>query len=352
MNRLKIYPMILSKCQLVNMNRIYIIAEMSANHMRDKKVAINTIKEIAKTGADAVKVQTFKPESITLNSKFGFFGPRKDGLWKGKTPWDLYSHAALPYEWHKELKDIANNNGIDFFSSPFDIESVDLLESLDVQMYKIASLEINHLPLIDYVASKGKPILISTGVANITDIKNAIDVCKKNKNNQITLLKCTSDYPAEISKANLATLTDMKSRFRCDIGISDHTIGYTVPLAAVSYGIRIIEKHFTIDKKLGGLDASFSMEPTEFKKMVKKIREAEDAVGSIDYSVSNKDKMRRRSIFCSEKILKGDLITQKNVRVVRPGNGLSPKYYYEILGKRVNQNLNKGEPFKLKYIKE
>ncbi len=330
--------------------KIYIIAEMSANHMCDKEIAIKTIKEIANTGADAVKVQTFKPESLTLNLNSGYFRPREDGLWKGMTPWDLYSKASLPYEWHNELKEIAENLNLDFFSTPFDIEAVDFLEELDVPLYKIASLEVNDLPLISYIASKGKPMLISTGVASENDIRNVINVCKKNKNDNITLLKCTSDYPSRVSDANLATLSDMKSKFKCSIGISDHTVGNIVPVTAVGFGISVIEKHFIIDRKLESPDALFSMEPREFKKMVKKVRLAESALGNVSYNVSHKDKLRRRSIFVVNKIKKNEKFSTKNIRSIRPGYGMAPSYYNQIIGKKASVDLDPGTPMHPDFI--
>ena len=266
------------------------------------------------------------------------------------TPWDLYSKASLPYEWHNELKEISENLNLDFFSTPFDIEAVDFLEELDVPLYKIASLEVNDLPLISYIASKGKPMLISTGVASENDIRNAINVCKKNKNDNITLLKCTSDYPSRVSDANLATLSDMKSKFKCSIGISDHTVGNIVPVTAVGFGISVVEKHFIMDRKLESPDALFSMEPKEFKKMVKKVRLAESALGNVSYNVSDKDKLRRRSIFVVNKIKKNEKFSTKNIRSIRPGYGMAPSYYNQIIGKKASVDLDPGTPMHPDFI--
>ena len=253
------------------MSNLFIIAELSANHNNNFDLTVKTVEEIAKAGADAVKVQTYKPESLTINSSDGYFEPRKDGLWKGYTPWQLYNEAAMPYEWQPKLKEIAEKLGMQFFSSPFDIEAVDFLESINVPMYKIASFEITDIPLIEYTASKGKPMIISTGVANEDDIYMAINTCKKACNNDITLLKCTSEYPAIIKDANLLTIPDMINRFYVKVGVSDHTLGSIVPIVAVSLGATVIEKHFILDRKLGGVDSAFSMEPQEFKDMVNSV---------------------------------------------------------------------------------
>lgn len=322
----------------------FIIAELSANHNNDFDLAVKTIKAMSESGADAVKVQTYKPESLTLNLDTGFFAPRTEGLWKDYTPWKLYKEASMPYEWQPKLKEIAEDLGLIFFSSPFDFEAVDFLETMNVPMYKIASFEINDIPLIKYTASKGKPMIISTGIADIEDIQLAIKTCLDVGNNDITLLKCTSQYPATVEQANLLTITDMKQRFSLNIGLSDHTMGSIVPIIAVSLGATVIEKHFILDRKLGGPDSSFSMEPHEFKEMVNAVRLAETALGKVNYTVSEKDKLRRRSLFIVENIKAGETLTEKNTRSIRPGYGLQPKYYYEILNKTAKYNLEKGKP--------
>lgn len=328
-------------------NSTFIIAELSANHNNNFNLTVKTIEAMAAAGADAVKVQTYKPESLTIDFDAGYFAPRTEGLWKGYTPWKLYSEAAMPYGWQPKLKKIAEDLGLIFFSSPFDKEGVDFLESINVPLYKIASFEITDIPLIEYTASKGKPMIISIGVAEIEDIVLAIETCRSVGNNQITLLKCTSQYPATIEDANLLTIPDMKKRFGVEIGISDHTMGSLIPTIAVSLGATVVEKHFILDRKLGGPDSTFSMEPHEFKEMVESVRRAEVALGKITYEVTEKDKNRRRSLFVTEDIKAGEAITEKNVRSIRPGYGLHPKFFSEILGKRVNKDLHKGDRINL-----
>lgn len=329
-----------------NYKSTYIIAELSANHNNDFDLAIKTIEAIATTGADAVKVQTYKPQSLTINMDSGHFAPRKDGLWEGYTPWDLFTEAALPYEWQPKLKKIAEDLGLEFFSSPFDLEGVDFLESLNVPRYKIASFEITDIPLIEYTASKGKPMIISTGVAEIKDIELALEACYRVGNKDVTLLKCTSQYPATIEQANLRTMVDMKERFGVKVGLSDHTMGSLVPTVAVSLGAEVVEKHFILDRSLGGPDSAFSMEPQEFAEMVSAVRNVEKALGKVTYEISDNDKNRRRSLFAVEDIKEGEVITEKNVRSIRPGMGLEPKYLPRILGMVVNRNIQKGSPLK------
>jgi pseudaminic acid synthase len=332
-------------------SNIYIIAELSANHNNDLNMAIKTIEAIAKSGADAVKVQTYKPESLTIDLNTGYFKPKTDGLWKGYTPWKLYQEAALPYEWHHQLQQVATDCGLEFFSSPFDLEGIDFLETLNVPKYKIASFEITDIPLIEYAASKGKPMIISIGVAEIEDIQLALETCRNVGNEDITLLKCTSQYPATIEAANLLTIPDMKKRFDVNVGVSDHTMGILVPLVAVSLGATVVEKHFILDRNLGGPDSSFSMEPIEFKEMVDSVRQVEAALGKVTYDVSDTDKNRRRSLFVVKDIRSGEVITEENVRSIRPGFGLHPKYLPEILGKTINQDVEKGTKFELEFIK-
>ena len=331
--------------------KTYIIAEISANHNNDFDLAVKTLEAIAKSGADAVKVQTYKPQSLTINLDTGYFAPKKEGLWKGITPWELYSEASMPYEWQSKLQKIARELGLEFFSSPFDLEGVDFLETLNVPIYKIASFEITDIPLISYVASKGKPMIISTGVAEIEDIELALAACSESGNKDITLLKCTSQYPASIEDADLKTMVDMKQRFGVKVGLSDHTMGSLVPTVAVSLGAEVIEKHFILDRSLGGPDSTFSMEPHEFKEMVSVVRNAEKVLGTVTYHVSESDKMRRRSLFVVEDIMEGEVITEKNVRSIRPGFGLHPKYLKEILGKTVIEKVEKGTIFEHKMIK-
>ncbi len=329
---------------------IFIIAELSANHNQDYNLCERTIKAMAKAGADAVKIQTYKPQSLSIDMDTGYFSPRTEGLWKGFTSWDLYTKASMPYEWQPKLQKLTHDLGMEFFSSPFDIEGVDYLETLEVPRYKIASLEITDIPLIEYTASKGKPMIISTGVAEENDIILALDACKQVGNNDITLLKCTSDYPATIEDANLRTMVDMKRRFGVKVGLSDHTMGSLVPTVAASLGAEVIEKHFTLDRSLGGPDSAFSMEPKEFAEMVEAVRLTESALGKITYQVSDKDKARRRSLFVVKDIKKGEIITEKNIRSIRPGYGLHPKYLNKVLGKKTIVDIKKGDALKLENL--
>jgi len=252
-------------------NSIYIIAELSANHNNDFDIAVKTIESIAESGADAVKIQTYTADSLSLDVDNEYFKVKSEGLWKGYRPFDLYNEAAMPYEWQPKLQKVAQNLGLEFFSSPFDREGVDFLETLEVPKYKIASFEITDIPLIEYAASKGKPVIISTGVAELDDIALAVETCRNAGNNDITLLKCTSNYPASLDDANLLTIPDMKEKFGVKVGVSDHSMGSIVPIVAVSLGAQVVEKHFILDRNLGGPDAAFSMEPEEFKRMAEDV---------------------------------------------------------------------------------
>lgn len=332
--------------------KTFIIAELSANHNHDLELTLNTVKAIAEAGANAVKVQTYTADSLSLDVDNEWFGPKKSGLWKGIRPYDLYKQGSLPYEWHPKIKHYAEGLGLIFFSTPFDFDGVDFLERLDIPMYKIASFEINDIPLIEYVAKKNKPVIISTGVADIHDIELAIETCRKVGNNDITLLKCTSQYPAKLEDANLLTMLDMKRRFNVRVGISDHTMGYTVPLVAVALGASVIEKHFTLQRNNGGVDAAFSMEPHEFKEMVEKIRDTEKCLGQVTYDVSDSDKKKRRSLFAIKDINPGDKFSTENIKSLRPGIGLSPIYYYKILGTLSKRYIARGDILKNEDLQE
>ena len=325
---------------------VFIIAELSANHNGSIKTAIETIKAAKRAGADCIKLQTYSADTITINcDKKDFI--IKGAIWEGQNLYKLYQEAYTPWEWHEELFKVAKDEGLVCFSSPFDKTAVDFLESLNVPAYKIASFEITDIPLIEYVASKGKPIILSTGIANIEDIELAISTCKKIGNNDIALLKCTSSYPAPIDEANMCMIKDLAERFNVISGLSDHTIGSTVPIVATSLGAKIIEKHFIIDRSIGGPDASFSMNEQEFKEMVKAIREAESSIGRVNYKLTEKQKKGRnfsRSLYVTEDIKKGEIITERNVRSIRPGFGMHPKYYNDILGKKANHDLKRGDP--------
>jgi len=332
-------------------NHTFIIAELSANHNNDFDIAVKTIKAMADSGADAIKIQTYTAESLSIDVDNEYYKAKTEGLWKGYRPYDLYKEASMPYEWQPKLQKVANKLGLEFFSSPFDREGVDFLETLDVPRYKIASFEITDIPLIEYAASKGKPMIMSTGVAEVEDIQMAMDACRNAGNDDITLLKCTSNYPATIYDANLVTIPDLKERFRTEVGVSDHTMGHIVPVVAVSLGAKVVEKHFILDRSLGGPDSAFSMEPDEFKQMVNEVRMAEKTLGTVTYSVSDKDKLRRRSLFVTNDIREGEQITEQNVRSVRPGHGAHPKYLQDVLGSIAVRDLQKGEPLDLKDIK-
>lgn len=333
-----------------NKSDLFIIAELSANHNNDINLALKTIQAIAKTGANAVKVQTYTADSLVLDLENEYFGARKEGLWKGRRLYELYEEGSLPYEWHTQLKEETERLGMIFFSSPFAIKDVDFLEKLEIPLYKIASFEINDIPLIEYVASKGKPMIMSTGIATLEDIELAVETCRKAGNNDITLLKCTSEYPAKIANANLLNIPDLKEKFNVKVGVSDHTMGSVVPMASVALGATVVEKHVILDRNLGGVDSSFSMEPHEFKQMVEDCHNVYASLGKITYEQPEKNKYRRRSIFVSQDINKGEALTDNNIKIVRPGNGLHPRYYYEILGKKVNARIKKGEPLDFKYL--
>lgn len=326
---------------------VFIIAELSANHGHDIMIAKKTIKAAKEAGADAIKIQTYTADTLTIDCDNEYFKIERGTIWDGRTLYDLYKEAFTPWEWQKELMEYANSIGLIFFSTPFDKTAVDFLEDLNVPVYKIASFEIMDIPLIEYVASKGKPMIISTGVATLGDIEEAVDACKRMGNHQIILLKCTSEYPAKIKDANLLTMPNMKETFSVEVGISDHTLGLTVPIVSVALGARVIEKHFILDKAIGGPDASFSMEPQDFKQMVELVRESEQSLGKIDYSMSTKKKNNRllgRSLFIVEDVKAGELFNEKNIKSIRPGNGLAPKYYNEIIRKKASRDLKRGTP--------
>jgi pseudaminic acid synthase len=331
-------------------NPCFIIAELSANHGGDINTAKETIKAAKRAGADAIKLQTFTADTITLNCNNDDFKITQGTLWDGRYLHELYQEAALPWEWHEELFDFAAKEDIICFSSPFDRTAVDLLEHLNVPAYKIASFEITDIPLIEYVASKGKPIILSTGIATIEDIELALNSCKKMGNNDIALLKCTSSYPAPVEEANMLMIGDFKNRFDVISGLSDHTMGNTVPIVSICFGAKIIEKHFILDRSIGGPDATFSMNEQEFTELVKTIREAENAIGVVDYELTEKQLKSRdfsRSLYVVKDIKVGDIITEENLKSIRPGFGLHPKYYNEVLGTKSKRNFSYGDRFEL-----
>ncbi|MCL4548029.1 MAG: pseudaminic acid synthase [Bacteroidetes bacterium] len=328
-------------------NRVFIIAELSANHNQNYDIAVQSIKAIKDCGADAVKLQTYTPDTLTIDSDKDYFKIQQGTIWDGTTLYQLYQKAYTPWEWQPKLKKLAEELGLICFSSPFDKTAVDFLEQMEVPAYKIASFEIVDTPLIEYVASKGKPIIISTGIATEEEIKEAVDVCRRTGNNQIALLKCTSEYPASIEDANLKTIPAMAKKFNVVVGLSDHTLGTIVPVASTAIGAKIIEKHFILDKRLGGPDAAFSLEPQEFKKMVDEVRRVEKSLGKISFELTEKIGKSRsfaRSLFIIKDTKAGEKFSDENVRSIRPSSGLPPKYLKEILGKKAKRNIERGTP--------
>ena len=332
-------------------NSVFIIAELSANHNGSLENALATIKAAKRAGADCIKLQTYTADTITLDSDKDDF-VIKGTIWDGKKLHTLYQEAYTPWEWHEEIYRVAKEEGLICFSSPFDKTAVDLLEDLNSPAYKIASFEITDIPLIEYVASKGKPVVISTGIAREEDIELALDACHRMGNFDVALLKCTSSYPAPIEEANMCMVRDLAERYNVISGLSDHTMGSTVPVVATVFGAKIIEKHFIIDRAIGGPDASFSMNEEEFTAMVKAVREAEKAVGVVDYNLTEKQAKGRdfsRSLYIAEDIKKGEVFTETNLRSVRPGFGLHPKYYHQLLGKKATSDFEKGTPMQLDF---
>ncbi|NFQ00885.1 pseudaminic acid synthase [Clostridium sporogenes] len=331
----------------VGEEKAFIIAEMSANHLQDYNRAVQIIKKAKWAGADAIKLQTYTPDTITLDCDNEYFQIRQKTIWDGTTLYKLYKKAYTPWEWQPKLKKIAEDEGLICFSSPFDYTSVDFLEEMGVPAYKIASFEITDIPFVEYIASKGKPVIMSTGIATISDIEEAVNACKRVGNNQIALLKCTSSYPAPIEEINLRTIPNISETFSVIAGISDHTLGSSVSVAAVALGAKIIEKHFILSRDSGGPDAAFSMEPHEFKKMVDDIRDVEKALGKVTYELTEKQKNSRehsRSLFVVKDIREGDIFTEENVKSIRPGFGLKTKYINDILGKKSKKSIQKGTP--------
>jgi len=333
--------------------KIFIVAELSANHGNNIDIAKETIKAAARAGADAIKLQTYTADTITLNSHNEYFTIKQDTIWDGKNLYDLYKDASLPWEWHKELMQTAKDEGLICFSSPFDISAVDFLEELNVPAYKVASFEITDIPLIEYMASKQKPIIISTGIATLEDIELAVNTCKSVGNEQIILLKCTSAYPADPREMNLLTINDLAERFNVLSGLSDHSLGITAPIVATSLGAVMIEKHFMLDASVGGADASFSLDEKAFTQMVNAVRETEQLLGNVTYELSQKSLRSRefsRSLFVAKDISKGEMFNSKNIRSVRPGFGLHPKYLKDILGKRSTKDLKEATPLRLEDV--
>lgn len=334
--------------------KVFIIAELSANHGHDINIVKKSMKAAKESGADAIKIQTYTADTLTIDSNKEYFQLDSGTIWDGRTLYDLYSEGTLPWEWHEELMKYAVELDLIFFSTPFDNSAVDFLEDLNVPVYKIASFEAMDIPLVEYTASKGKPMIISTGVSTLSDIEEAVAACKRVGNENIVLLKTTSSYPAKVEDANLNTIPNLKETFDVEVGLSDHTMGITVPVLSVALGARVIEKHFILDKSIGGPDASFSLTPTEFSEMVQSVREAEKALGKVDYSMSEGKKNNRlisRSLFIVEDVRTGETLTEKNIRSIRPGHGLEPRYYNDVIGKKATQDLERGTPLAWSHFK-
>lgn len=334
-------------------NTCFIIAELSANHGGDLEIALETVRAAKRCGADAIKLQTYTADTITLNVRTDDFKIKQGTHWDGQYLYDLYTDASLNWDWHKPIFEEAKKQGLVCFSSPFDHSAVAFLESLNAPAYKIASFEITDIPLIEYAASKGKPMIISTGVADENDIKRAVEACRKVGNNDITLLQCTSAYPAAPETANLCMIADLRAKFGVRTGLSDHTMGIVAPVLSIAYGATVIEKHFILDKKIGGPDAHFSLDEAEFKAMVDAVRTAEKMIGKVDYSIDKKKASSRefaRSLYISNDVKKGEVFTAENVRSVRPNYGLHPMYYSAVIGKHATIDLTKGTALKAEYV--
>ena len=332
----------------------FIIAEMSANHNQSLKRALAIVKAAARSGAHAIKLQTYTADTLTLNlKKREFFIKDKKSLWKGKSLYELYNKAYTPWEWHKPIIKLAKKLGIICFSTPFDETAVDFLEKLNVPIYKIASFESVHLPLIRKVASTGKPMIISTGLASINEIRDAVRAAKSSGCKKIILLKCTSSYPAKAKDSNVLTIPHMKKIFNCEVGLSDHTLGIGAAVAAVANGATVIEKHFILNRKDGGVDSSFSMEPEDLKILVTESKRAWQSLGKVFYGPTPDERSSlifRRSVYISKNISAGTKLSKENIRIIRPSLGLAPKYYGKLIGRKVKCSLSKGTALKWRFI--
>jgi N-acetylneuraminate synthase (EC 2.5.1.56) len=336
----------MKKVNFKNLKNCFIVAEISANHGQDFNRAVSLIKEAKRCGADAVKFQCYTPHTLTINCNNKYFKV-KHHKWGGQTLYQLYQKAYTPWNWFKELKKIAEDLGIIFFATSFDKKSVDFLENLDVPIHKIASFELIDLPLIEYIAKTKKPLILSTGMATLKEIKEAIDTAKKAGAKDIILLKCVSSYPAKPEEMNLITIQDMKKRFKLPVGLSDHTLDITTSIVAISLGAKLIEKHFTLSREINTPDNFFSLEPKEFEELVKNIKIVESLIGKIHYGPTKGEKIElknRRSLFAIKDIKKGEPFTEENIRSIRPSFGLPPKYLKLILGKKAKKDIKMGTP--------
>ncbi|MDF7825518.1 pseudaminic acid synthase [Pontiellaceae bacterium B12227] len=325
----------------------YIIAELSANHNGSLERARESIRAVATTGADAVKLQTYTADTLTIDCDNEYFKISGGTAWDGRTLYDLYKEAYTPWEWHAELQQVATECGLEFFSTPFDASSVDFLEELNVPIHKVASFELVDIPLLKKIGSTGKPVIMSTGMASLEEISEAMDALNNSGCPEITLLKCTSAYPAEPKDANLLSIPELGKRFGCRVGLSDHTLGIAVPVAAVALGATVIEKHFTLARSDGGADSGFSLEPDEFKQLVQNVRIAEQSLGSVKFGTSqneDKSKIFRRSLFVVADVVEGEAFTAANVRSIRPGYGMMPKHMDRVLVSKAACNIKRGTP--------
>jgi pseudaminic acid synthase len=328
-------------------DRVFLVAELSANHGGSLEVCLETVRAAARAGADAIKVQTYTADTITLDSDADCFRIKDGTLWDGATLHGLYTEAQTPWDWHAPIQAEAERNGLVFFSSPFDFTAVDYLDALGVPIFKIASFEIADIPLIEYAAAKGKAMILSTGIAGLAEIEEAVAACRRVGNDQITLLTCTSAYPADPGDANLATLPLLAQTFGVRVGLSDHTLDDVVAIAAVALGARVVEKHFILDRSLGGPDASFSLEPAQFATLAANIRTTERAMGRVRWGPTGQAAVNRRfgrSLFIAEDMKAGDILTEANLRSVRPGDGLHTRYWRELLGRPVTRDVARGTP--------
>jgi len=332
---------------------VYIVAELSANHNQNFEQAVALIHAAKEAGADAVKLQTYTPDTLTIPSEKEYFRIGGGTLWDGRTLYDLYSEAYMPWEWQPKLKEIADEIGIDLFSTAFDPTAVDFLEQMGVPVHKVASFEIVDIPLIEKMARTGKPMIISTGMATLGEIEEAVQAARRAGATQIALLKCTSAYPAPPEEMNLRTIPHLAEAFGVPVGLSDHTLGIAVPVAAVALGACIVEKHFTLSRDIGGPDSAFSLEPHEFKAMVEAIRTVEKALGKVHYGITEqeaKSRVFRRSLFVVKDMKAGEMFTEENVRSIRPGYGLHPRHLNDVLGRRAARDIKRGTPLSWELI--
>lgn len=334
------------------MHKPFVIAEMSGNHNQSLEKALEIVDAAADSGADAIKLQTYTADTMTLDVKEGSFKIKDEkSLWSGENLYNLYQKAYTPWEWHYEIFKRASSRGIICFSSPFDFTAVDFLEELNVPAYKIASFENNHLPLIKKVAATKKPLIISTGMASLGELEQALTTAKKQGCKDVILLKCTSTYPASPKDSNLRTIPHLKDLFKCEVGLSDHTLGIGVAVSSIALGASVVEKHFTLSRAEGGVDSAFSLEPSEFKLLTSEISKAWEALGTVSYGYTDSEKeslIFRRSIYISEDIKVGDYFNEKNIKIIRPGDGAPPSLYENIIGKKSSKNHKKGTPLRIK----